>query len=93
VATSDLDDLIVGEPRHAAQRLVDGEDDAGHVAGAVVLGNRVAAARRTAVAEVLLGGVLGVGLLFGLEMDVNVERGDALGINTHVGHEDTGLRR
>jgi hypothetical protein len=39
------DDLVVGEPFHAAQRFVHRKDDERHVAGPVVVGHGIAVAR------------------------------------------------
>jgi hypothetical protein len=84
-----LDDFVVGKALHAAQRFIDRKHDERHVAGTVVVGHRVAVARRAAF-EILRSLLVGVGVAAGLfEMNVNVEGNEFLYVDS-VGHVGSG---
>jgi len=77
VRAREVRDLVVRELRAARQAFIDGEDDEGHAARSVVLGEPVRVARRAALAEVLPRGTIGAGVVVGrVEVHMHVYSGD-----------------
>ena len=91
VLRRELEDRVVGQTRRAAQRLVDGEDDARHLSRPVVFGQRGGVARGAAL-EVGSGLLVSFGLFAGVfKVNVDVEGDELLDVDRVCGHQRFGV--